>query len=336
MVQKTGHIRGAWLPSVVLLAGMAISAAAVTAQQGSVAALAADEQKRNAAMAQSFATAEVPPAKSPGSPAQVYLMVGDLERAFDTARFRPDGAIVPTNTDLSLTAPSPATQRVLVDRVQKQPAVMRDLEEQIAMRRKQPNADSSTVLNIGVDWFVTELPRQPAGGQPAGAFPKAVCLVATDFAQGGAIDRRELFAQDRIRKGIAGCLAALDATGAESVLMPLMGAASSGTQAKDAIFEGQRVLKECRLVNSLAGIALGIHDFAPGRRQIREIGIVQWDQELRQMFGLRAGSPITAAARSAYRTYSEQIAVALRKGVAGEKTTASDIDGSCNAILNAQ
>jgi hypothetical protein len=163
-----------------------------------------------------------------------------------------------------------------------------------------------------------------------------VCLIATDFPQGGAIDRRELFAQERMRKGIAGCLAALDAAGVQSVVLPLMGAASSGTQAKDAVFEGQRVLKECRLMNSLAGIALGIHDFAPGRRQIQEIGIIQWDQELVEMFGLRAGTTITGAAQNAYRTYSQQIALALRRGVAGEKTTASNIDGSCTAIFSAQ
>jgi hypothetical protein len=112
--------------------------------------------------------------------------------------------------------------------------------------------------------------------------------------------------------------------------MPLMGAASSGTQAADAAYEGQRVLKECRLLNSLAGIALGIHDFAPGRRHVREIGIVQWDQELTGMFGLPEGSRL---AQTAYRMFSEQLKVAFRKGLAGEKTTASDVAGSCSAIF---
>ena len=336
MLPRTRHSRGELLLSAVALAGLALSASAAIAQQGRVAALSADERSRNAVMASSFATADLPAAKSAGAPAQVHLIVGDLERAFDTPRFRPEGAIVPTNTDLSLTAAAPATQRVLVERVQKQPAVMRDLEDQIAARRKQPGGGPSGLLGIGVDSFVVQLPRQPAGTEAGGAFPKAVCLIATDFAQGGAIDRRELYAQERMRKGIAGCLAGLDAAGVQSVVLPLMGAASSGTQAKDAVFEGQRVLKECRLVNSLAGIALGIHDFAPGRRQIREIGIIQWDQELAEMFGLRPGATIPAAVQNAYRTYSQQTALALRRGVAGEKTTASDIDGSCTAIFNAQ
>ena len=116
---------------------------------------------------------------------------------------------------------------------------MRDLAEQIAARRKQSPTTADGVMSIGVDSFVALLPR-PGRAAASGAFPKTVCLVATDFAKGGAIDRRELFAQDRVRKGIAGCLTALDAAGAQSLVLPLMGAASSGTQSKDAAFEGQR------------------------------------------------------------------------------------------------
>ena len=158
--------------------------------------------------------------------------------------------------------------------------------------------------------------------------------MATDFAKGGAIDRRELFAQDRVRKGIAGCLTALDAAGVQSLVLPLMGAATSGTQAKDPVFEGQRVLKECRLLNSVAGISLGIHDFAPSRRNIREIGIIQWDQEIEEMFSLPKGTRLAQTAQNVYRTYTDQIKLALRKGLAGEKTTASDVDGSCSPIFS--
>ena len=155
------------------------------------------------------------------------------------------------------------------------------------------------------------------------------CLIATDFATGGAVDRRDLFAQDRVRKGVAGCLAALDAAGAGSVMMPLLGAASAKNQSKDALFEGQRLLKECRHLNAVAGIALGIHDFAPSRKSLREIGIVQWDQEIAEMFG---GGRV---AQAAYRLYAEQIKTALNKGMAGEKTTPGDVDGNCAATFNA-
>jgi hypothetical protein len=304
------------------------------AQQGPVAAMFSDDQKRGEEIALSFATAEVPATAGAASPALVYLTGGDLERAFDTSRFRPDAAIVPTNTDLMITADSPTTQRVLIERVRKQSSVMRALENQIEVRRKQKPAAAggdAGVLNIGTDWFVAQLSRQ--GKESGGAFPKTVCLVATDFAKGGAIDRRELFAQDRVRKGIAGCLAALDAAGAQSLVLPLMGAASSGTQAKDPVYEGQRVLKECRLLNSVAGIALGIHDFAPNRRSVREIGVIQWDRELDEMFSLPRGTRLAATAQNVYRQYADQVKLAFRKGLAGEKTLPADVDGACSAIF---
>jgi hypothetical protein len=301
------------------------------AQQGPVAFMFGDDQKRGEEIALSFATTEMAPTATAAFPSKIYLTGGDLERAFDTPRFRADAAIVPTNTDLDITASSPATQRVLIDRVRKQSAVMRDLQEQIAAHRKQ----SPAALNIGLDSFVVQLPRQ-GSKQASGAFPKMVCLIPTDFAKGGAIDRRELFAQDRVRKGITACLSALDAAGAKSLVLPLMGAASSGTVTKDAAFEGQRVLKECRLLNSVAGIALGIHDFAPSRRSIREIGIIQYDQELDEMFSLPRGTRLAQTAQNAYRVYADQVKLALNKGLAGEKTTSSDVDGSCTAIFNAQ
>lgn len=322
---------------LLIVSVISLSFGQALAQQGPVAFMFGDDQKRGEEIALSFATTELAPTATAAFPSKIYLTGGDLERAFDTPRFRADAAIVPTNTDLDITAPSPGTQRVLIDRVRKQSAVMRDLQEQIAAHRKQAPA----ALNIGVDSFIAQLPRQgavPGQGskQASGAFPKMVCLIPTDFAKGGAIDRRELFTQDRVRKGIAACLSALDAAGAKSLVMPLMGAASSGTLTKDAAFEGQRVLKECRFLNSVAGIALGIHDFAPSRRSIREIGIIQYDQELDEMFSLPKGTRLAQTAQNAYRVYADQVKLALNKGLAGEKTTSSDVDGSCTAIFNAQ
>ena len=307
--------------------------AVVVAQQRPVAAMFADDQKRGDTISLSFATAEVAPTTAAAFPLQIYLTAGDLERAFDQAAFRPDAAIVPTNTELLTTGAWPATQRVLVERVRRQSAVMRDLEEQIAARRKQSPA-AATVMNIGVDHFVALLPR-PGRAQGIGAFPKSVCLVATDFAKGGAIDRRELFAQERVRKGIADCLTALDASGVQSLVLPLMGAATSGTQSKDSAFEGQRILKECRLLNSVAGIALGIHDFVPSRRSLREIGVIQYDQEIIEMFSLPKGTRVAQTAQNIYRAFADQVKAAFRKGLDGQKTTAADVDGSCNPIFSA-
>jgi hypothetical protein len=333
MVKPTGR------QSACLSAVWVLLAIAAGAQQGPIAAMFAADQKRDQALAPSFLPFDVPSSKSTGAPLKIYLSAGDLERAFDRPEFRPDAAIVPTNTDLALTATSPATQRVLTERVRKHADVMRDLEQQAAARRKQTPASPGKdpgVLRIAVDTFLARLSSDATSTKTEAAFPRLACFVPTDFANGGAIDRRDLFTQDRVRTGIAACLKALDAEGVHSVVMPLMGAASSGTESKDTMFEGQRILKECRLVNAVAGIGLGIHDFAPGRQNIHEIGIVQWDQEIAGMFSVPKGSRAEQSAKAAYRTYAEQIQLALRKGVGGEKTTSSDVDGSCTATFNAQ
>jgi hypothetical protein len=296
-----------------------------------------DDQKRDAALASSFVTTDLPATNGAAFPLRLYLSSGDLERAFDRPEFRPDAVIISTNTDLQITAPAPATQQVLVTRVQKQADVLRDLESQIAARRQQSSpapGGEPGLLRIGIDAFVAQLPRPATAVQPQGAFPKTACLVATDFPKGGAVDRRELFVQDRMRQGIAACLDALDAAGAQTLMLPLMGASSSNTQNNDAMFEGQRTLKECRLINSTAGIALGIHDFAPRRRSLREIGVVQWDQEIVGMFKVPAGSRVEKSAQVAYQAYAEQIKQAFQKGLAGQKTIASDLGGSCSAILS--
>jgi hypothetical protein len=322
--------------TLVVCACLATVAVVGQAQQTPIAAMFGDDQKRDQNLAPSFAVVDLP-APETGAPLKVYLSAGDLVRAFDRPEFRPDGAIVPTNAELQVDAPSPATQRVLFDRVTKHPDVARDLQDQVeAYRKTHPMAASGQpgVMAIAVDTFQAELPR--GAKQSANGLPRVVCLVATDFAKGGAINRRDLFTQDRVRKGIAACLTSLDAAGVQSVIMPLVGAASSGTQAKDTQYEGQRLLKECRLLNSVAGIALGFHDYAVTRRNIRELGIVQWEQEITDMFSVPAGSSAADSAQRAYRTYAEQIKMALNKGLAGQHMTASDIDGNCNTTFNAR
>jgi len=334
MLQVTGRARA----FALVFAIVAVPAAVAIAQQGPVGAMFDSDKARDASRAPSFQLVDLPATKADQSSLRIYLSAGDLERAFDRPEFRPAAAIVPTNTDLGVTAVQPATQGVLISRVQKQPDVMRDLEDQIVARQKQSPAKAGAepgVLRIGVDTFVAQLPRSTA--TPANAnFPKAACLIATEFAKGGAVDRRELYAQDRLRRGVAGCLTALDALGAQSIVLPQMGAASSEAQTNDALFEGQRTLMECRLINSTAGIALGIHDFAASRRHLREIGVVQWERELDLMFKVPPDSRAAASAQAAYRAYSAQIREAFRRGLAGEKTTIGHVKGSCNTILDMQ
>ena len=336
MLLAIRHARASALAIAILLT---MPAGSAVAQQGPVAAMFSDDQKRDASLALSFLTTDLPPTDAAAFPARVYLSAGDLERAFDRPEFRPDAAIIPTNTELLMTASAPTTQGVLIGRVQKQADVMRDLNDQVAARRKQPPAPGAEpgLLRIGLDIFVAQLPRRASESQrSSGAFPDAACLIATDFAKGGAVDRRELFTQDRLRKGIGDCLAALDALGAKSVVLPMLSAASAKIQANDASFEGQRILKECRLINATAGIALGIHDFAARRRSLREIGLVQWDREIAEMFDASKGSRAAQSAQTAYREYAEQIKLAFSKGLTGEKTTSSDVFGSCAVILNVQ
>lgn len=321
MIQRTHQIRSAF---TLIVLTMVAAVTTVLAQQEPVVTMFREDLKRGEALAGSFHPIELPAAGA--APAlHVYLSAGDLERAFDTASIRPDAAIIPTNTGLVITAASPSTQRTLTERVAKQPAVMADLQDQIAARRKQAAAGGD-VMQIGIDSFFAQLPRSGKADAKA-MFPRMACLIATAFPTGDAVDRRELYAQDRVRKGVAGCLAALDAAGAQSVMMPLLGAASARSQSKDAMFEGQRLLKECRHINAVAGIALGIHDFAASRKTLREIGIVQWDKEITDMFGTGR------VAQSAYRLYAEQVKAALNKGMAGQKTSPADVDGNCTATL---
>ena len=316
--------RRRFVSAMVAAAAIAVTAA-FAQQQGPVATMFRADLKRHQALAASFMPTELTPSAA-ASTLNIYLSAGDLEQAFDRPEFRPDAAIVPTNTDLQVKAEDPAIQRVLISRVMKHPRVMADLDDQISARRKQAAAGATSALQIGADAFVARLPKNGSADATA-AFPRQVCLIATDFATGGSVDRRELLAQDRMRKGVAGCLAAFDAAGATSVVIPMLGAASSETQSKDPVYEGPRLLKECRHLNAVAGIALGIHDFAPRRRAIREIGVVQWDKELSDMFGQ------SATAQAAYRVYAEQIKRAVTKGLAGERTTTGDVDGSCSATF---
>ena len=328
--------QGTRIRACALLVGIAGSMVPGLARaQGPVKEMFADDQKRDASLVLSFLPSELPATSGARFPLRVYLSAGDLERAFDRREFRPDAVIIPTNTDLNFAADSPATQRVLIDRVRKQPDVMRDLDAQVADRRKQPSAapGEGALLRVGIDSFVAQLPRGADDKQSDRTLPRAACLVATGFADGSGIDKRELFVQDRVRKGIASCLTALDAAGAKSVVLPQMGAASSSAQTNDSQFEGQRVLKECRLINATAGIALGIHDFLAARRNLREIGLVQWDREIVGMFKVAGDSRAASRAESAYRAYAEQVGEAFRKGLRGEKTVPDDVNGSCTAIL---
>ena len=116
---------------LVLAACLSVAAAVARAQQTPIAVMFADDQKRDQNLAPSFLVVDLPVSKTGGAPPKVYFSAGDLVRSFDRPEFRPDGAIVPTNAELQVDAPSPATQQVLFDRVRKLPDVARDLHDQV-------------------------------------------------------------------------------------------------------------------------------------------------------------------------------------------------------------
>jgi hypothetical protein len=128
---------------------------------------------------------------------------------------------------------------------------------------------------------------------------------------------------------------ALDAKGATSLVLPLMGASSGKIQRNDARFEGQRALKECRLMNSTAGIALGIHDFRRAPPQP--------SRDWRGPMGPGDRGDVRGAGRQPRRRAAptwptastpSQILQAFRKGLDGRKTLAGDLNGSCSAVLD--
>lgn len=105
---------------VLLAIAVMASVPVLLAQRDAVATMFRTDLKRGDALAPSFLPIELPAAGAAG-PLHVYLSAGDLERAFDAELFRPDAAIIPTNTGLVINAASPTSQRVLVARVAKQP-----------------------------------------------------------------------------------------------------------------------------------------------------------------------------------------------------------------------
>src|SRR5262245_6839978 len=77
-----GHPR-AFAPRIgCCLAMLTAIAIAQSSSPGPVAAMFGDDQKRDASLASSFLSADLPAAKAAAFPAQVYLSAGDLERAF--------------------------------------------------------------------------------------------------------------------------------------------------------------------------------------------------------------------------------------------------------------
>jgi hypothetical protein len=299
------------------------------------------DQQSASQFTRSFYKVQLPATPAGPQELSVFLTVGDIAVAFDRARFRPDGAIVPTNMNLDLYASFPATQAILIQRVSADPPTLHNLQTQVDAERKRHGSDlaaGSGVLSLATGTFTASLKRVPltnnARSQP---FPTTVCLIATDYPTGGSISRRDLFTQGQVRIGVKDCLLSLDKSGAHSVMMPLIGAASIATQGEALSDPKERLLLRCRLVNAISGIALGISDFAPTRHAVEEIGIVQWDKDLLRLFSA-PNRPVTPKIEEAlahdYQDYSQGVIETLRRGLGGKLTTGDDLkERDCNSIL---
>ena len=188
------------------IVGMSVAAltGVTMAQQGPVAAMFADDQKRNASLAQSFTTAELPATSGASVPLQ---RVPQRRRSrAGLRRIR-----IPSRRDDCPHQHRPADRGTGAG----DPARADRSRSETAGRHAEPGRPGRSAPATGVSTnrrragppshrhrFVRGAPG--AGRRcPAGAFPKAACLVATDFANGGAVDRRELFLQDRMRQGIS-------------------------------------------------------------------------------------------------------------------------------------
>jgi hypothetical protein len=278
----------------------------------------------------SFFSHEVPRSESSTSSWMVYLFAGDLAKTFDLPKYRVDAAIMPSNTRMQLNAIFPFTQKILLDRVRRHKNEFENLENQV---RKIPETDLPMIL--GTDTFTARLRFQP--NSPASLpFPSAVCFIATDNPEGGSIEQRDFFYQRRVRDSVSKCLKSLNALGAKSVAMPLIGAASTGTRDQDLPTARVRALLRCRLINSISGIALGISQFMPERRSIEEIGVIQWDKDIERLFRppTNSSKEDVATLKEEYAKYAQNSVETMKRALAGQVTTAEQLkDRDCETIL---
>lgn len=269
----------------------------------------------------------------------VYLTVGKIQSVFDIDRFRPDGAIMPTNLNLNFRAAFPTTQKYLVERVSKYPNVLKYLvdagnSERI---RRVPGASIDTaVMTMASDAFTVGLAGvAPVVGEKVRPFPATVCFVATDYPKSGSGDKRDLFVQSKVRVGIAKCLRELDERGVKSVALPLIGAASNWARDSDRERAANRRLLRCRLINAVSGISLGIGDFVKESRSIIDINIVQWDDDIQSLKNIPAATVSEkAVTKRVFEEYNNNVRTTFRRGLQNSVTRGSDIqENACNSIL---
>lgn len=309
------------LVTPALVVGLVLSAGASSGADRPVRQLFVDAKTKTPLLNRSFSTHRV---QAP-SDLNVYLFASNIELAFDKREFRPDAMIIPTNDQLLFEEVYPTTQKLLVDRLKREPEnYTRVVSEADEYMKKQSR------LIMATDFFPIQLkPNSAPKSMEAQPFPSFVCLIATDATIGGSIDLRPLFTQFKIKDGIEKCLAWLDAKKVNSVVMPLIGAASGLREDGHLNEESERKLMECRHYNSIAGIGLGIAAVSPKLKHIQEIGVIQWTEAFETMFpllGLASHTqPIpTVLPDAGLNAYKEFAALAVRTLEEALKGTAAN------------
>lgn len=261
----------------------------------------------------------------------VYLFVGDVTRTFDSGALQVDAAIMPTNNKLEMLAAYPTTQAALVRRIS---------SDSMALGSLVQSAKTRAVggMIMAIDTFPVMLWPKAAPTTPYG-FPRYACFIATDEPDSGSINMRDLFSQRLIAKGIEGCLSWLDEKGAKSVVMPLIGSASGGTSALQLKDLKQRYLLQCRLINSISGIGLGVNGFLKHRKSIQEIGLIQWTRDMEKQFPAAPASPAGRHTKdvsaNAVDQYGDFARTTLTKALSGKPVESGDLpkEDGCNSIF---
>lgn len=300
-----------------------------------------DGQNKAQFLARSFVEESLQQPPGTMQPLKIYWTAGIIEPFFDDPLFRADGAIMPTNTALNLSATYPGTQQILIKRVENG-GEFNNLYNQVKSHRYKINPQASNdtpVLTLGTDIFTAKLAPSPkVTDAQSKKFPSFVCLIATDTVDGKGYQLRDFLEQERLREGIRACLDDLDRKKVRSVVMPLIGAASYATAAPNQNLDRrQRELLRCRLVNSISGIALGISDFAPSRRSILEIGVVQWDRDIERMFRPPQGTTDVREKKLLeveYTKYATRVKDVIARKLNGDpKDADKEQKRDCNQIL---
>jgi hypothetical protein len=261
------------------------------------------EQQERSSFGRIFFDSKIESPTRPGP--RVFLVSGSLDEAFD---FRPDAVVVPTNTQADLFAEFPITQHILIDRAQLTPGAADALRQAVDARRKG-------LLPLGTGSLTVTLP-EPARQR----LPGVVCLIATDYSQGGSNERRDLFYQHHIATGVGGCLRDIDATGARSIALPLVGSATFAT--RDSALKGEeRDLLQCRLINSISGIGQAIAEFSHTPFGLTDVGVVIWEKDLRRLFGTTPADP----RRKEFDRFAAFARASILRGLAGKNTTSAEL-----------